>query len=194
MLRLLEHYAPYPGDEYQWGSTSAHQINVFQLDDKTFEICDLESEQGPIRLPADLLHNPKFQLAAWYVKRQAEELGLSFKDYPKFHQMLGSSVGDAYLEGIRVVLSHGWSLYPPSDDDEDSMSPVDRFKVEIIHDDDNNSWQYLILDCIKEVSKVLDAKCLQDPHFDLVRWWHDAVLEHPVLIAQGLGSKQWKSL
>ncbi|KAL0562615.1 hypothetical protein V5O48_019469, partial [Marasmius crinis-equi] len=60
---ILEHHAPYPGDESRWGATSSHRINVFQLDEETFEICDLESEQGSILLPAKLLYNPHFQLA-----------------------------------------------------------------------------------------------------------------------------------
>ncbi|KAK1221913.1 hypothetical protein PQX77_015260 [Marasmius sp. AFHP31] len=178
---ILEHHAPYPGDESRWGSTSSHRINVFQLDAEMFEINDLESEQGPILLPADLMLNLEFQLAAWYAKRRAEEQGLPWNNYPEFHGCHNSKVGDPYLKGIKLVLSHGVPRFPESENSDDSCDPYWRFSVKTR--DEGEERYYLIYDEVEDLVKSVPSEYFDDPFFDLIGWWSNQILDHRELKA-----------
>ncbi|KAK1217346.1 hypothetical protein PQX77_020007 [Marasmius sp. AFHP31] len=171
---ILEHFAPYPGDEYRWGCTDQYRINVFQLDENNYEISDLQSEQGPVVLPACLLHNPKFRLAAWYAKRRAEEQGLDF-DKDEWNSK-PCAIGDPYLNGIGLILAHGTDRLPESDNTDDMCDPYERFEVFQFKQDQTNG-RYRVYDHVEQMLSFVHRSDLQNFEFDLVGSWCSRITE-----------------
>ncbi|THU77148.1 hypothetical protein K435DRAFT_576666, partial [Dendrothele bispora CBS 962.96] len=74
---VLNHFAPYPGDELRWGSETSHRFVVFKKDDDHYAIDDDAYREFTVRIPRRLLLNRYFNLPDWYnkhIKRLSSEL------------------------------------------------------------------------------------------------------------------------
>uniref|UniRef100_A0A0W0FM94 Uncharacterized protein n=2 Tax=Moniliophthora roreri TaxID=221103 RepID=A0A0W0FM94_MONRR len=111
---ILHEFAPYPGDEDRWGSTSAFRIDVFKINENFYEINDFESEFTPVRVPRHLLENSDFQLATWYAKYLAKARGISYR-HTRF-KGLENHIGDVYEQGLTLNLTMGIRTYPEPDE------------------------------------------------------------------------------
>ncbi|KAL0061538.1 hypothetical protein AAF712_011625 [Marasmius tenuissimus] len=161
---VLHLHGPYPGDELRWGATESHRIDVWKIDEGTYEITDLESEFEPIKIPKYLLEIPSFNLSTWYAKQLAQRRGIQFK-YTSF-KYVSAPIGDSYMLGLRTTLAGGIRAYPKLPGYTKYAQPQQRFTV----------WsfgrsQYLIRDTAEGISAQIDKIVTRNPAFNVVGYW-----------------------
>ncbi|KAF5335014.1 hypothetical protein D9758_016184 [Tetrapyrgos nigripes] len=168
---ILHHFAPYPGDEYRWGSHQSDRIQVYRYSDEFYSIDDIESEQGVTLVPIHLLLNEKFQLASWYAKARAKQQALPY-DKAKWSSR-DNSIGDVFANGLRFWLSLGEHRYPENEDTE--IVPISlRFQVCQYY---GNPEKYSIFDNVEGIFGDITREKILDPRFNAIEWWMNVLRE-----------------
>ena len=161
---------PYPGDDLmQKSDCSPHnRFRVTQMSrypDK-FRINDRFNE-FEIIVDKSRLVNPQFNLGHWYATKRARELGLSKPSTKKYPASLENPI----VEVTRNLLLSGVQSHFPNVRP-DTWTEL-RFFVYL---KDYGSTTYVVVDDDLDLKLEIDLSKLENPKFDLIKWYLNHVL------------------
>ncbi|KAK7025593.1 hypothetical protein VNI00_015886 [Paramarasmius palmivorus] len=163
---VLHHYAPYPGDDFYWGSTTSFRFDVVPVNEEFYQINDFESRHEAVLVPTDLLLTPGFQLATWYAKRRADACGITYVD--SGFKGLVNRMGDVYAQGLTLRLAQGIQSYPTP---QLETSVRNRFFVRPNYKRET----YRIFDRAERIGKEIPIDNIINHSFDVVSWWYEII-------------------